>query len=151
MSNVMLAFLGTNDYLPCNYLLDCEKVENVRFIQEAIASLLCKNWNEEDRIIIFLTEAAKNKNWVDDGQKDRDGKSLQRKGLRHRLESLQLKANIVVKDVPNGQSEDEIWDIFYAVFNQINGSDEVIFDITHSFTSYAHDHHIELCESIKGY
>ncbi len=131
----MLAFLGTNDYLPCNYLLNGKKVENVRFIQEAIAGLLCKNWNEEDRIIIFLTEEAKNKNWVDNGQKDRDGKSLQRKGLKHRLESLKLKANIYVQDVPNGQSEDEIWDIFDAVLNQINDSDEVIFDITHGFRS----------------
>jgi len=135
MSNVLVTFLGIQDYLPCNYLLNGKKVSNVRFIQEAIASLFCTGWTEEDRIVIFLTKDARERNWVDNGHTDRDGKLLQREGLKHRLELLELRANIVPKDVLNGESEDEVWAIFDKVFNQINDGDEVIFDITHGFRS----------------
>jgi len=135
MSQIMLAFLGTNDYLPCNYLLNGrEKINDVRFIQEALVSLFCKDWTEEDRVTIFLTEEAKNKNWVDDGH-SRDGKPLQREGLKRRLESLGLKTKILAKEVPDGRTEEEVWKIFDEVLNQINDGDEVIFDITHAFRS----------------
>ncbi|HWP49655.1 MAG TPA: TIGR02221 family CRISPR-associated protein [Candidatus Limnocylindrales bacterium] len=136
MSQVMLAFLGTNDYLPCNYLLNEKgKISGVRFIQEALVSLFCKDWTEKDRIIIFLTEEAKNKNWVDNGHKDRDGKPLQREGLKRRLESLGLKTKILDKEIPDGRTEEEIWRIFDEVLNQIDHGDEVIFDMTHAFRS----------------
>lgn len=133
MAKVMFAFLGTQNYLSCNYLLNGEKVSDVRFIQEAIAGLFCKDWTEEDRIVIFLTEGAKDKNWVDGGHIGGDGKPLE--GLKRRLESLKLNVEIVPKDVPTGQSEEEMWNIFDAVFNQINDGDEVVFDITHGFRS----------------
>lgn len=135
MSNVMLTFLGTNDYLPCNYSLDRRKASNIRFVQEALASILCKDWNKKDKIIVFLTKEAKNKNWVDNGHKDRDGNPLQREGLKHRLEHLNLKVSVVTRDVPDGRSEPEIWEIFDVVFNQINDGDEITFDITHAFRS----------------
>ena len=90
MSNVMLAFLGIQDYLHCNYYLNGEKVSNVRFIQEAIARLFCKGWTEEDRIVIFLTKDAKDRNWVDNGHTGRDGEPLEMEGLKHRLKRLDL-------------------------------------------------------------
>ena len=133
MAKVMFAFLGTQNYLPCNYLLNDEKVSDVRFVQEAIASLFCKDWTGGDKIVIFLTKGAKDKNWVDNGHKDRDGKPLE--GLKHRLESLKLNVEIVPKEVPTGQSEVEMWKIFDDVFNQINDGDEVVFDLTHGFRS----------------
>lgn len=133
MAKVMFAFLGTQNYLSCNYLLNGEKVSDVRFIQEAIASLFCKDWTEEDRIVIFLTEGAKDKNWIDGGHVDGDGKPLD--GLKRRLECLKLNVEIVPKDVPTGQSEGEMWKIFDDVFNQINDGDEVVFDITYGFRS----------------
>lgn len=127
MSKILMAFLGTADYKPCNYLLNgYEPVNNVRFIQEALASLLCKDWTENDRIIIFLTEKAKNTNWIDNGGKE---------GLERRLKSLELKVNPIPKSVPEGRTETEIWTIFDEVFNQINTDDEIIFDITHGFRS----------------
>ena len=135
MGNVMLTFLGTNDYLPCNYLLNGKKVNNVRFVQEALASIFCEGWDKNDKIVIFLTKEAKNKNWIDNGHKDRDGNPLQREGLKRRLEHLKLSPNILTKDVPDGCSEKEIWDIFDIVFSEIDKGDEVIFDITHGFRS----------------
>jgi len=134
MSNVMLAFLGTSDYQPCNYYLNDKKISNVRFIQEALASIFCKDWGEDDKIVIFLTKDAENRNWVDNGHKGKDGK-LRCEGLKSRLKSLNLNAHIITKDVPDGRSEQEIWEIFSCVFNQINKGDEIIFDITHGFRS----------------
>ena len=135
MSNVMLTFLGTNDYLPCNYLLNGKKVNNVRFVQEALVSIFCKDWSKKDKIVIFLTKEAKNKNWINNGHKDRDGNPLQREGLEYRLKHLKLSPNILTKDVPDGCSEKEIWDIFDIVFSEIDKGDEIIFDITHGFRS----------------
>ncbi len=127
MSKVLMAFLGTANYEPCNYLLNShESINNVRFIQEALASLLCKDWTENDRIVIFLTEKAKNTNWIDNGGKE---------GLERRLKSLGLKVIPIPKSVPEGKIETEIWTIFDEVFNQINTDDEIIFDITHGFRS----------------
>lgn len=127
MSKVLMAFLGITDYRSCSYSLNgYDPVNNVRFIQEALVSLLCKDWTENDRIVIFLTEKAKDTNWVDNGQKQ---------GLENRLKSLGLKVNPVPKFVPEGRTETEIWAIFEEVFNQINNDDEVIFDITHGFRS----------------
>ncbi len=133
MSKVLMAFLGTNNYLPCNYYINSEKVSNVRFIQEAIASLFCKDWTENDRIVIFLTEEAKNTNWVNNGHKD--GKPFQIEGLEQRLKSLGLKTKIIHEDISSGQNEEEIWEVFEKVYEQINEKDKVIFDITHALRS----------------
>ncbi len=134
MSNVLMAFLGITDYLPCNYFLNNSKINNVRFIQEAMASLFCKDWNENDRIVIFLTEEAKNVNMVNNGHKNEDGK-LHLEGLEKRLKSLGLKIKIDYIDIPSGQNEKEIWNVFEKVFEQINEKDDIIFDITHAWRS----------------
>jgi len=134
MSRSLLAFLGVSDYLPCNYELYGKKVDNVRFVQEALASMLCEDWNEDDRIIIFLTKEAKNRNWVDNGH-IKSGKPLPREGLERRLKSLNLKAKIIPVDVPEGKTENELWEIFDIILQQINEEDEVIFDITHAYRS----------------
>ena len=54
MAKVMFAFLGTQNYLPCNYLLNDEKVSDVRFVQEAIASLFCKDWTGGGIKLLFF-------------------------------------------------------------------------------------------------
>ncbi len=134
MSRLLMAFLGTNKYTPCNYELNEKgKVSNVRYIQEALASFLCKDWTVDDRIIIFLTKDAKAVNWVDNGYKDEGGKP--NIGLKTRLDALKLKAKIIPKDIPEGKKEDEIWRIFDCVLDQIKKDNEVIFDITHAFRS----------------
>lgn len=134
MSRVLIAFLGTNKYTPCNYELNGKgKVSNVRYIQEALASLLCKDWTVDDRIVIFLTKDAKAVNWIDNGYKGEDG--MPNTGLKTRLDTLKLNAKIIPKDIQEGKKEDEIWKIFDSILDQINKDNEVIFDITHAFRS----------------
>jgi len=140
MSKALFAFLGTNDYLACNYeLKDMGKVSYVRFIQEAVTELKCTEWTENDRIVIFLTSEARKKNWNDDGQKDKDGKVIRQDGLETRLNKLKsgkhYKWQLKTVDVPDGKTEEDIWEIFQTVYETIGENEEVTFDITHGFRS----------------
>lgn len=136
MANVYVSFLGTNDYLPCIYCKDDKEFRDTRFVQEATLGICCREWTDEDRIIIFTTDEAYQANWLDDGHTDRKtGKPLKRKGLRRCIEDLELRPSVLQADIPLGQSEEEIWEIFNCIFGHLNQGDEVVFDITHAFRS----------------
>jgi CRISPR-associated DxTHG motif protein len=136
MANVYMSFLGTNDYVECNYGHGGNIVRNVRFVQEATLKLFCGNWEEGDRARIFTTSDAFAKNWSDDGHKDfKTGRPFERQGLKSRIESLRLNFSVSNIHIPEGGSEEEIWEIFRIVFNDLNEGDVVVFDITHAFRS----------------
>jgi CRISPR-associated Csx2 family protein len=129
----LLTFLGTTNYIYVNYVLDNKKVESVRFVQQALAEILCKDWSEKDKIIVFLTEEARKKNWDDGFYKDEKGEPL--KGLKTELSSLGLKLKIEEECIPEGKSEEELWELFKKVLDKIDKNDEIYLDITHSFRS----------------
>nr|MDO8088618.1 TM1812 family CRISPR-associated protein [Candidatus Sigynarchaeum springense] len=135
MARLLLAFLGTTDYIPCNYIIgDREPVTGVRFVQEALAKTFCKEWGEDDKIVIYLTSEAEARNWVDDGHRDRDGKPLQRAGLERCLREAGLRCKIVpVRDVAPGRTDAELWSIFDTIVASIGAGDEIIADVTHGF------------------
>jgi len=136
MGKVYLAFLGTNDYLPCTYFKDDKQLESVRFVQEATLHFFCRDWTHGDRVLIFTTPDAFRKNWQDNGHKDsKTGNVLERKGLKRCLVDMQLAVPFINITIPEGQSEREIWEIFRVVFDQLKEGDEVVFDITHAFRS----------------
>ena len=131
----MIAFLGTTTYVPCNYTYGGEKVPNVCFVQEAIARLMCRDWEEDDRILVFLTREAREMNWMDTSSGDTSGSTGKKKGLKSRLDSIGLLAKVEALDIPSGNTEKEIWEIFRKVFDNIREGDEILFDITHAFRS----------------
>lgn len=136
MGNLYFSFLGTSDYLTCTYFSENgREVPNVRFVQEATVMLCCRDWSRDDRIIIFTTDEAYRKNWLDNGHKDRNGNMLARKGLKHCLAHCGLAPEIIQISIPEGKSETEIWHIFQIVFNNIQYGDHVVLDITHAFRS----------------
>ena len=55
MANKLITFLGTNDYLHTKYSFKDKESEPVRYVQEAIAQGLCKDWGKKDSIIVFAT------------------------------------------------------------------------------------------------
>lgn len=135
MANVYLSVLGTTDYKPCTYYVGTDfEVPNVRFVQEASAALFCRDWTEDDRILIFTTDDAYKKNWLDNGH-EKNGKILERDGLVRRLNGLKLKPSIRNVMIREGHSEDEIWEIFQTLYDNLADDDVVTFDITHSFRS----------------
>lgn len=136
MANVYISFLGTNDYVECIYCLDgFEPVEPVRFVQQATISRSCRDWGQEDRILIFTTKDAERKNWVDNGHRDKDGRILERKGLATCIRQMELPTPHQKIDIPEGYTEEEIWEIFERLNGCLNTGDTVIFDITHAFRS----------------
>ena len=136
MRKVFLSFLGTNDYLPCNYqIAGHDPVANVRFVQEACIARWCVDWGSDDRIFLCVTDESHARNWVDNGHSDREGNILERQGLESRLEALHLAAPVKSVKVPAGRSEEEIWDIFEQVFSLLEEGDQLYLDITHAFRS----------------
>lgn len=144
MANVYISFLGTNDYELCTYYDEHNPasdgqsltVKDVRFVQEATIRINCSDWTETDRILIFTTTEAERKNWLDDGHTNyKTGEKLKREGLRSRLKTMNPTASVNNISVPDGKSEDEIWEIFNIVFEAIRPADQVVFDITHAFRS----------------
>lgn len=136
MRKVFLSFLGTNDYLPCNYQIKGHSpVIQVRFVQEACIARWCADWSGDDRIFICVTDEAYKKNWLDDGHRDRDQNIPEHQGLASRLQGLHLVAPAEPIMVPTGRSEEEIWEIFARVFSLLEEEDHLYLDITHAFRS----------------
>jgi CRISPR-associated Csx2 family protein len=48
---------------------------------------------------------------------------------------LQGHTQIVEVDIPDGKSEEELWEIFEAISKAVQEGDEIVFDITHGFRS----------------
>lgn len=133
---VFISFLGTNNYLQTIYAFpDGRKSVPVRFVQEALIMDTCADWTDDDRIYIFCTEGATKANWVDGGQA-RPQEEIEKIGLEHRLKEYVSRFGIVEKvTIPEGFSEDEIWNIFNIVFSKLQKEDEIYFDVTHAFRS----------------
>lgn len=153
---VFIAFLGTTDYKICNYYFDGNEKDcvcSVRHVQEAIASHECRGWTEKDKILVFLTKDAKEKNWVsgvyEPNEKQKIGDLIDEPanlkvgdakwGLEEQLHKLAdqgvfPKTIIESVDLPNeGFSESEIWDIFNTIESKIEENDEIYFDFTFGF------------------
>jgi len=132
---VFISFLGSTDYNECDYQKDKVSYGKVRFIQEATLNYLIKkeNWTKNDLALILLTKTAENANWVDDGHIDSiTNQPKKQMGLYSRL--LQFNISIKpIKDLPDGNYEKEIFEIFERTFNEIEKGDELYFDITHGF------------------
>lgn len=127
LARKFLAFLGTTDYKECIYEYDQgEKLCCfTKYTQEAILSIMCKDWTREDTAVIFLTDQAEKENWYNEEKEDR------------RLKTILEQFNITIKTVriPEGKKKEEIWEIFDNVIKEIDYKDEIIFDITHAFRS----------------
>jgi CRISPR-associated Csx2 family protein len=130
MARKFMSFLGTNNYLPCTYCQNGNETDDVRFVQEALIRMHCLAWAPEDQIVVFITSEAAQKNWEDNGHTGE-----QCSGLHSRLIALNLSCEIRPVSIPNGRSEEELWDIFTNVCNELADNDTVILDITHALRS----------------
>lgn len=136
---VFVSFLGTNNYLNTHYKLYGEVSKPVRFIQDALIDFICKEWTENDLILIFCTggeNGSEKLNWFDNGHtRFNESENLERVGLQTIINNKNLNAQVSNKIIPEGFSEDEIWNIFDIVYKQLEENDEIYFDVTHAFRS----------------
>ncbi len=137
MPKSFISILGTNDYLECLHKFPDGEIskEPVKYVQEDLIKKYCKDWTENDEIRIFLTKDAKEKNWLDNGHYDREGKQIQNSGLESRIKLIGIKSKILHYDINEGFNEEEIWEIFQSIYDSFKEDEEVIVDITHSFRS----------------
>ncbi len=107
----LLTFLGTGRYQETRYAWRGEEFATP-YVSQALQHFL-----KADRLSVFVTKEAKDMHW----------------------ESLQaaIAAACVLEpiDIPSGESEGEIWEIFAAVVRTVSPKEEIAFDITHAFRS----------------
>ncbi|MGM9740224.1 MAG: TIGR02221 family CRISPR-associated protein [Candidatus Cryptobacteroides sp.] len=134
---VFLSFLGGSNYNPCQYRFPDGSVSpELRFIQEATLLHLEETgeWTSSDVAYILLTESAKERNWEDNGQKNRDGGIIKAEGLATRL----CKAGLVmeirpVDNVPECKDSDDIMTLFSLIFRLLKDGDRLYLDLTHGY------------------
>ncbi len=134
---VFISFLGFTNYTPIHYSIEAHGTSNttekIRFVQEATLSYLKPNLHVTSAIKFFVTSGALI-NWNDGFHKKSCSDETEwHEGLDSRLKSINL-PNLHEKiDIPDGKNQNEIWEIFEIVYNQLEKGDELYFDITHSF------------------
>ena len=142
---VFISVLGTGYYEACKYTKGSFCSTETRFIQQATLEYLkvSNNWvtkNAEgevvDRIIILLTDGAKETNWHKGIAKRFNRKTETEEpyeGLEQILNNMHLPCPVETLSIPDGKSEEEMWTIFNTVYNALKPNDELYFDLTHSF------------------
>ncbi len=137
---VFISVLGSTNYGTCKYEFK-EKgflSDEVRFVQEATLKMLeAKRWEANSAGFICVTEGERgslNVNWKDNGHKDlTSGCFIQCEGLKSRINNLNLQFDIKPIKIKEGNSKEEIWEVFDAVFKLLQNEDQIYFDITHGF------------------
>lgn len=136
---VFISFLGSSNYQECFYVRNETgfKSSNVRYIQEATLEYLISTseWTAKDVAYILLTKGAEKRNWADNGHINyATNQPILQTGLEKQLANKHFPFDIIpVKDLPDGNQEEEIWQIFNKVFEVIQDDDELYFDLTHGF------------------
>ncbi len=138
---VFISVLGTGFYSECVYKIGEFRSDTTRFIQQATLQMLTQQkvggeWTKNDLIYIVLTEKAKEYNWdIPSGKRynPKDKKDEPYIGLKSALEQMSLPTPIKTIDIPDGNNERELWDIFDKIYTVFENGDELYFDLTHGF------------------
>lgn len=134
---VFISFLGTTDYFPSRYYRGkkfCSDVE--KYFQIAALQYVQRQatWTNDDIAYILLTKSAEERNWLDNGHKDREGNIKENDGLESCLKNSHFPFKYqAVPNIPEGKNEKEIWQIFKTIHELIKEDDELYFDITHGY------------------
>lgn len=139
---IFISILGTGYYQKTRYSFPEVKhnsSKETNFVQESTLLQIGGDWNEDDKCFIFLTANARKDNWESPAQVNnkfvKEGKSLTYQGLEKVLKDNNFEFDIVDINIPDGNNEDEIWNIFENVYSIIEDGDELYFDVTHAFRS----------------
>lgn len=149
MPKHFMSVLGTGLYEPVVYG-DCEGEDE--FVQLADIKLHMEELRS-GKITIFLTEGAKERNWLDREYTDKESENAKRwktkqniaagsikKGMKNQLEDIMFAwgedaPELQTIDIPDGKNEIEIATVFRKMYDSIENGDEIILDITHGFRS----------------
>lgn len=110
----VITFLGVSTYERVTYVWN-NRTHTTEFFPEALGI-----WLQQDitGMLVLLTEAAKrSRNW---------------ERLQARLAGRVM---LTPQDIPSGQNEKELWEIFDKLTTSLSAGEDIIFDITHAFRS----------------
>ncbi len=107
----LLTFLGTGRYQETRYAWQGEE-RTTPYVSQALQHFL-----KADRLSVFVTKEAKDMHW----------ETLQA--------AIAGACPLAAIDIPMGESEAEIWEIFAAVVQTVSPGEDIAFDITHAFRS----------------
>ena len=135
---IFLSFLGSTNYSVCHYVKDSYKSKSVRYIQEATLEYLKADiWAANSKAFVLVTDGERGSlriNWKDDGHKVYGKKEIiKQPGLDSRLKKMQLPFDLEPIRIKDGNSEEEIWEIFETIYKLLKENDELYIDITHGF------------------
>ena len=134
--HVFISFLGTSNYSKTIYQFENGHTSKpVRYIQEALIDEIASDWTEDDQIIIFVTEKSKLINWDSNNNIDDATQPIRLEQILDQLKQNGLKPAIKAVTIKEGFTENEIWDIFDTIYNQINNNDQVYLDVTNALRS----------------
>ena len=139
MPRKFISFLGAIPYEPARYFFDNNVTflsEPTVYVQEAIFEKVLNDWQPTDDVIIFTTDQALQNNYQN--RIIRGEGLLEGEGLEQILQRLSQQGRIgsfSAVNIPNGNTEEEIWAVFQTVFQSIAEGDELYFDITYGFRS----------------
>lgn len=122
MARKFISFLGIADYSEVFYEFNGARTDRkIKFVQEAIIQLTCTDFDiRKDKIIILLTDKARETNW------EKLKQSLLSKGIPENM--------IIPLDIPDEKGEAGVWKLFEKIYNDVlEEDDSVIFDITNAF------------------
>lgn len=160
MGSTFMTVVGTGMYKECTYGLNNLEFKS-RFVQEAELRILKEQGEKIDKIICFATEEAEDCNWekfrrvfvgmknrelrnveVPDEVKDfldRQGKwedkTITDRGLKELFSEIYPEAEIQCVRIPIGSNEDELLEIFTAMYQAMGEKDDLYIDVTHGFRS----------------
>ena len=139
-----LSLLGTSNYSEITYRCD-EGAVATKYIQEAVLKLKMLNersFEDGDRITIFVTKEAYQRNWLDRDYTARELEQMKvaevgegtvrKRGLYSILQEAYGIGEESARFIPLGATEDELWDIFNIMYDEIQDEEELYVDITHS-------------------
>ena len=122
---VQLSFIGTGKYQPCIYVWNDQRCETPYF-QEAAFQFF-----EPEDCLVLMTEEAERKH----GKALRNRLRLRiRKRLRKHIRK-RLRKFIAYRPIriPDGRTEDELWEIFSTLTEHVPQDATLIVDVTHGF------------------
>ncbi|MCC8186836.1 MAG: TIGR02221 family CRISPR-associated protein [Bacteroides sp.] len=134
---VFISVLGTGIYEKCRYVKEDFSSSDTHFIQHATLEYLLgqeNQWESTDTAIILLTDKARTCNWEHSIEtRLRNGQPVEYTGLEKVLKQASLPFEVQTVRIPDGKNEEEMWEIFSLLFDQLQDDDRLYFDLTHSF------------------
>ncbi|MCI7069913.1 MAG: TIGR02221 family CRISPR-associated protein [Bacteroides pyogenes] len=131
---VFISILGTGFYKKCKYISGDFCSSNTRFAQQAVLEHTnAKEWSDTDTGIFLLTADARAKNWEISERENSRKEKESYTGLKNILNQLQYPFFCQDISIPDGKTEEEIWEIFSCIYKLLEEGDELYIDLTHSF------------------